>query len=394
LVPEWKKVYKSLKGIINVVVVDGDTHKSLSSKYGIQGFPTIKLFGATPTPTTYEGAREAGPIVTWAMSQAQSVVKARLSGKKAEGGSKGAGSKPPQAGSKAPPKKPSESKGSSSGKGAGGGDAGKNSYTLTPENFDELVYSGETPWMVELYAPWCGHCKNLAPEWASAAETMSGEGVRFGAVDADKHRDLGSRFGVKGFPTIKTFPASAKGDGDASDYTGSRDAAGLIAAATKLAEASPGKPSITQIVSQASWNDVCGSKRVCLVAVLPHILDDGAAKRAGRLEVLGEVAGKVRGKPIKVVWWEGGAQEKVEGALGASMPPQAFAVASDKGVWAAHKGAVDVKSLGEFAKSLTGSIKGAAPFPKTFAIDSAFATTTPWDGKDAPAPPAEEPLEL
>lgn len=380
---------KVLKGIISVVGVDCDTHKTLCGKYGVQGFPTIKLFGESKsTPIPYEGARESSPIITWTMNQAQSVVKARLSGKKADAANK--------AGSKAPPKKPSEPKGSSSsGKGgAGGGDAGKNSYTLTPENFDELVYSGETPWMVELFAPWCGHCKNLAPEWKSAAESMADEGVRFGAVDADKYRDLGSRFGVKGFPTIKTFPASAKGDKDASDYNGSRDAAGLIAAATKLAEASPAKPTITQIVSQASWNDACGSKKVCLVAVLPHILDDGATKRAGRLEVLGEVAGKVRGKPIKVVWWEGGAQEKVEGALGASMPPQAFAVASDKGVWAAHKGAVDAKSLGEFARSLTGSIKGAAPFPKTFAIDSAFATTTPWDGKDAPAPPKEEPLEL
>jgi len=362
---------------VSVVAVDCDANKAIAGKYGVQGFPTIKLFGETKSsPIAYEGAREAPAIVNWALGQATSVVKARLSGKKSGGESGSKGSKP-----KAKPNTDSESGGK------------KHVITLTPDNFDSLVFSGETPWMVEYYAPWCGHCKNLAPEWAAAAESMAGDGVRFGAVDADKHKDLGARFGVKGFPTIKMFEASAKSDSDAKDYNGPRDASGLTAAAAKLAEASPSAPAITQIVSQAVWDEVC--KKVCLAVVLPHILDDGASKRTARLDILKEVAGKLRGKPIKVVWWEIGTQEKMEVGLGASMPPQAFAVATEKAVFAAHKGAVDIKSLGDFAKSITGSIKGASPLPKSLDINSAFVASEPWDGKDGVAPKVDEdPLDL
>ena len=387
LAPEWKKAAKALKGIVSVVAVDADASKSLAGKYGVQGFPTIKLFGESKSsPEDYSGARDAAGIVTWAMGKATAVAKARLSGK-ASGGSKGS-----SGGSGSGSGSGSKPKGGSS----GGGKGGSAVVTLTPDNFDAEVFSGETPWMVEFFAPWCGHCKNLAPEWASAAEQTAGENVRFGAVDADAHRELGSRFGVKGFPTIKTFAAGAKKDSDARDYNGPREAGGLVEAALKLAEsAGPSKATLTQVTSAAAWADACGSKRICLTVVLPHILDDGAERRNARLAVLSEVAGKLRGKPIRCVWWEAGQHEKMEAALGGVMAPQAFAVASDKGAFSVHKGAVDAKSLGAFASGLTGA-KGAAgtsPFPKGFDIAAAFGTVQPWDGKDGQAP-VEEPLDL
>jgi protein disulfide-isomerase A6 len=46
---------------------------------------------------------------------------------------------------------------------------------LTDSNFDSMVLNSEDMWLVEFYAPWCGHCKNLAPHWAQAASELKGK---------------------------------------------------------------------------------------------------------------------------------------------------------------------------------------------------------------------------
>ena len=56
-------------------------------------------------------------------------------------------------------------------------------------------------------SPGCGHCKRLAPAYDQVgAEFAAVDSVVVAKVDADADRDLGSRFGVKGFPTLKFFP--------------------------------------------------------------------------------------------------------------------------------------------------------------------------------------------
>lgn len=49
--------------------------------------------------------------------------------------------------------------------------------------------------MVEFFAPWCGHCKNLAPHWEQAATELKGK-VKLGALDATVHTVTAGRYGV------------------------------------------------------------------------------------------------------------------------------------------------------------------------------------------------------
>jgi protein disulfide-isomerase A6 len=61
---------------------------------------------------------------------------------------------------------------------------------LNPSTFREKVINSKGLWIVEFFAPWCGHCKALAPEYEKAAKALEGI-VNIASVDADAHRDLG-----------------------------------------------------------------------------------------------------------------------------------------------------------------------------------------------------------
>lgn len=53
----------------------------------------------------------------------------------------------------------------------------------------------------------CGHCKRLAPAYEEVGQAFNNmDSVLIAKVDADAERALGSRFGVRGYPTLKYFP--------------------------------------------------------------------------------------------------------------------------------------------------------------------------------------------
>ncbi|GBG30122.1 Protein disulfide-isomerase [Hondaea fermentalgiana] len=73
--------------------------------------------------------------------------------------------------------------------------------TITHREFETKVVQSDEPWLLEFYAPWCGHCKRLEPIFESTATALKGD-VRVGKVDGPDNLALMLRFGVSGFPSI------------------------------------------------------------------------------------------------------------------------------------------------------------------------------------------------
>ena len=94
---------------------------------------------------------------------------------------------------------------------------------LTTDNFDKMVMQSEDAWIVEFYAPWCGFCKSLEPEYKVAAKMLKGK-VKVGKVNCDDEPNLKARFEVSGFPTIKAWEAEIgnKMDQASEEYQGGR----------------------------------------------------------------------------------------------------------------------------------------------------------------------------
>lgn len=188
LVPEYEKLGAAMekakpKGVI-VAKINCDEHRDLCSKYDVRGYPTLKFFpkGST-TPEDYSKGRTADDFVEFLNEKAKAGLRV---------------DKPPTF-----------------------------VTALSPQNFDKIVMDEGKNVLVEFYAPWCGHCKKLEPEFEKVGRAFRlQDNVLVAKVDADKHRELGEKYGVSGFPTIKFFAAGA--GKSASDYNGGREALDFI----------------------------------------------------------------------------------------------------------------------------------------------------------------------
>jgi len=221
LEPEYEIAADHFAGNDKVVIakVNADEHKALGGRFGVTGFPTLKWFAkgwTAGSEIAYDGERKAPGIIDWVTEHA--------------------GAK----------KKSSQS----------------SVVVLGPENFDSIVLDSNKDVLVEFYAPWCGHCKKLAPEYEKFAAAFKNEhNVVVANLDADKHKELGTKYGVTGFPTLKFF---SKHNKDGETYSQGRDLNSLV----------------------SFINEKAGTHRTATGALTAH---------AGRVDELDEIVAKFDG---------------------------------------------------------------------------------------------------
>jgi len=89
---------------------------------------------------------------------------------------------------------------------------------------NKQVIESDELWLVEFFAPWCGHCQQLKPTWEKVAKALKGI-VKVGAVDMDANPSVGQPYDVKGFPTIKFFGSDKS---KPLDYNSGRDEDSIV----------------------------------------------------------------------------------------------------------------------------------------------------------------------
>ncbi|ENN76828.1 hypothetical protein YQE_06669, partial [Dendroctonus ponderosae] len=356
LVPEYTKAATVLKGVVKVGAVNADEHKELAERYNVRGFPTLKVFGANKyTPADYNGNRVAEDIVKAGVNAAKAKVKAALdrrSGRSSSGSSD---------------------------------DSSEGVIQLTDSNFDKLVLQSDDMWLVEFYAPWCGHCKNLAPHWAKAATELKGK-VKLGALDATVNKQKASQYEVQGYPTIKFFDSGKKSAMSASEYNGGRTSSEIVQWALDKFADSITPPEVTQILSDVLFRERCEDQSLCVVAVLPHILDCQSECRNNYLKILTDLGAQFKKKMWGWVWSEAGAQTELENALdiGGSGYPAMAVINAKKKKFSILRGSFSKEGIYEFLRDLSYAKGYTAPLNGD--IFRKIRNTDPWDGKDGELP--------
>ncbi|CAL9114412.1 unnamed protein product [Musa textilis] len=137
--------------------------------------------------------------------------------------------------------------------------------TLDASNFSESVSKHDFI-VVEFYAPWCGHCKKLAPEYEKAALVLSENDppIALAKIDCNENvnKEIASKYEIRGFPTLKIFRNGGEG---VQEYKGPREADGIVEYLRKQVG-----PTSTEIKSIEDVDKVIVDKKISIVGIFPQ----------------------------------------------------------------------------------------------------------------------------
>ncbi len=182
LAPEYEKAGKDAREAKKPYVfaqIDCTTSPKASEKYNLTGYPTLKLIKAGEVLDTYTGPRTADAITRY-MDEKAGIPASE----------------------------------------------GEEVIKLTDFNYKTHVNSPKLG-MIKVFAPWCGHCKKLAPDYLKAAKVARAQGrpYYFAEIDGTTNSGAMEFFGVKSYPTLKIVK-----DGKVEEYDGDRSVEGLLKA--------------------------------------------------------------------------------------------------------------------------------------------------------------------
>jgi thioredoxin domain-containing protein 5 len=188
LAPIWDDLASEFESddSVSVAKIDCTTASALCQEHEVKGYPTLAYFRNGKKIENYRGARNLKEMKDFIVSM-----------KEMKGKASDTADKVPSA--DAVP--------------AADANAESTVALLTVDNFKDTVKSGVT--LVKFFAPWCGHCKRLAPVWEELAAKYEGnDAVTIAKVDCtsddNKNKELCSEQGVNGFPTLLLFKDGAK----------------------------------------------------------------------------------------------------------------------------------------------------------------------------------------